>query len=732
MKMSRLAERRDLRTIVGLICSNLSSDCNRPIRLAMEVAQTQQAPTMGTQAAEIQRSADGQGQRKNRSSVHRKEEKSILNSQSPNNSATNPIANEYADCNRMIAHFDSLLRDSLYVAAFVVGMRFVEVAVLEVPKHKDYKEGSHRLERSANFGHALRVSRVLQELLKESSVQEVVTEAQHTRVRELVRLAQDKSFRTTAMDNDQDQGKTSETMLLDNRKLAPSSEKQTKIYVEAVSQDMTTKSSDEQDLGSSPNQDNGMAAPPQSNRTVSKTVIETAQTLLSLSRDLHDLGGFHSPLCLHDPVDLPDKHMAQVQDRKPVALSVPHVTDIPKESIDEAKHASIDRWVEATDNQKEVFKAQTTAREIEVGKQAALPSEIYWNYRFGTFNGGQGVDLGEPPSPDSVSALDMSSVLDHSARRLEPTNHTSSPEVGPPEVRGGQRLLKESEPRPLRTSEGSEGQGTPNAQEELHPAQDALPPLIPNADHDDRASSHEDCGSIQANVSEWENAVAMVGSVPREEAEQSLISRLASLRRRLAPSTPNTGYGNDEMIPPQVAGVGIDDLHDFMLRHCGQRRREQEVKKMERMSKTKGRVLKGLKERQGNEVSNRKPFHFNDSDASDGDETSSESSSTDDFADCSSAGSCCGNEIRQETGSVLEKNQAYCMLLAAILLSSKQCSHSSSLTAVTRLPVNLMLRGQKMSLMVPQLNRYDHNYCICLQLSKKASLTKTAAAWSIS
>ena len=108
---------------------------------------------------------------------------------------TTPITKHYALNNQILAAFDSLYEKKVYKLAYAIGMQFVEVALLEIPKHGYFYSARHRLERMENSNNAVRVTRLLQQMLddEESEIQQVVTQADRIRVEKLQRLAQEQA-----------------------------------------------------------------------------------------------------------------------------------------------------------------------------------------------------------------------------------------------------------------------------------------------------------------------------------------------------------------------------------------------------------------------------------------------------------------------------------------------------------------------------------------------------------
>ena len=107
----------------------------------------------------------------------------------------NNSTKHYALNNQILAAFDSLYDNKIYKLAYAIGMQFVEVALLEIPKHGYFYSARHRQERHDNSKNAVRVTQLLQRLLteEESDLQKQVTENDLLRVQKLHHLAKEQA-----------------------------------------------------------------------------------------------------------------------------------------------------------------------------------------------------------------------------------------------------------------------------------------------------------------------------------------------------------------------------------------------------------------------------------------------------------------------------------------------------------------------------------------------------------
>ena len=113
--------------------------------------------------------------------------------QSLSNFATTNISKHFALNNQILAAFDSLYDQKLYHVAYAVGMQFVEMALLEIPKHGYFYCLRHELERDENAKGALRVSQLLQQMLHEELDQLQTKERENDKIQKLISLAQEQS-----------------------------------------------------------------------------------------------------------------------------------------------------------------------------------------------------------------------------------------------------------------------------------------------------------------------------------------------------------------------------------------------------------------------------------------------------------------------------------------------------------------------------------------------------------
>lgn len=80
------------------------------------------------------------------------------------------ISKHYALNYQLLSAFDSFNDQHLYRGAYSFGVRFVEVALLEIPKHGYYRAPKHELERLENAKQALRVTEQLELILQDHLV----------------------------------------------------------------------------------------------------------------------------------------------------------------------------------------------------------------------------------------------------------------------------------------------------------------------------------------------------------------------------------------------------------------------------------------------------------------------------------------------------------------------------------------------------------------------------------
>jgi hypothetical protein len=103
---------------------------------------------------------------------------------------TTPISKHYALNNQILAAFDSLYSQKSYKVAYAIGMQFVEMALIEIPKHGYFYSRRHDAERIQNAEDAVRVTRLLESLLQEEELAvEATTEVEAKKVHKLVKLA---------------------------------------------------------------------------------------------------------------------------------------------------------------------------------------------------------------------------------------------------------------------------------------------------------------------------------------------------------------------------------------------------------------------------------------------------------------------------------------------------------------------------------------------------------------
>lgn len=126
------------------------------------------------------------------------------------------ISKQYALNNQILAAFDSSYGHNLYQVAYAIGMQFVEMALLEIPKHGYYQSSRHLVEKQESARDALRVSQLLQKMIQEEwdalhattstgsqkkepssgKVKLATQEAELEKVKQFVKLANDQASNT--------------------------------------------------------------------------------------------------------------------------------------------------------------------------------------------------------------------------------------------------------------------------------------------------------------------------------------------------------------------------------------------------------------------------------------------------------------------------------------------------------------------------------------------------------
>ena len=80
---------------------------------------------------------------------------------------TTPITKHYALNNQILSAFESHYEDKLYTVAYAIGLRFVETALLEIPKHGYFYSKRHDQERMQSSLDAIRVTHLLKEIVSQ-------------------------------------------------------------------------------------------------------------------------------------------------------------------------------------------------------------------------------------------------------------------------------------------------------------------------------------------------------------------------------------------------------------------------------------------------------------------------------------------------------------------------------------------------------------------------------------
>ena len=109
---------------------------------------------------------------------------------------TTPISKHYALNNQILGAFDLLFEQKNFKVAYAIGMQFVEVALLEIPKHGYFYSSRHEEERVQNAMDALRVTEQLESILRQE-MQDQATEAERDRIAKLNHLAKEQAHTST-------------------------------------------------------------------------------------------------------------------------------------------------------------------------------------------------------------------------------------------------------------------------------------------------------------------------------------------------------------------------------------------------------------------------------------------------------------------------------------------------------------------------------------------------------
>lgn len=83
------------------------------------------------------------------------------------NYQTTPISKHYSLNNQILAAFESHYESKLYEIAFYLGLKFVETALIEIPKHGYFRSKKHKEERMQSSADTLRVTQLLQGIIAE-------------------------------------------------------------------------------------------------------------------------------------------------------------------------------------------------------------------------------------------------------------------------------------------------------------------------------------------------------------------------------------------------------------------------------------------------------------------------------------------------------------------------------------------------------------------------------------
>ena len=104
---------------------------------------------------------------------------------------TTSVSKHYALNDKILTAFRCLYENKTYTLAYAMGMQFVEVALLEIPKHGYFYADRHHKERVQNAQHAREVLSVLSRLQDEDSFRDVVTEEDRVQLQRLEQLARE-------------------------------------------------------------------------------------------------------------------------------------------------------------------------------------------------------------------------------------------------------------------------------------------------------------------------------------------------------------------------------------------------------------------------------------------------------------------------------------------------------------------------------------------------------------
>lgn len=83
---------------------------------------------------------------------------------------TTPISKHYQLNNTLLMAFESHYDNHLYTIAYAIGLKFIETALLEIPKHGYFYSKRHEPERLQSSLDAIRVAHLLQEIIKKDEL----------------------------------------------------------------------------------------------------------------------------------------------------------------------------------------------------------------------------------------------------------------------------------------------------------------------------------------------------------------------------------------------------------------------------------------------------------------------------------------------------------------------------------------------------------------------------------
>ena len=123
---------------------------------------------------------------------------------------TKCITKHYALNHQILDAFDSLFERQMFRGAYAFGIQFVEVALLEIPKHGYFYAPKHKPARLLNNKNALRVTQQLETILRDTMPSSMAKPCDWERVTKLRTLAEESNNSTAVAEQQQMQEKDRE------------------------------------------------------------------------------------------------------------------------------------------------------------------------------------------------------------------------------------------------------------------------------------------------------------------------------------------------------------------------------------------------------------------------------------------------------------------------------------------------------------------------------------------